>query len=70
MENDLVLAYDRRMRMFNLSVVLSAPAEKTIIGFHHRASARFSGQQRKRGSLAGLDGAVALRVDTFSLRDL
>ena len=30
---------------------------------------RFPGQQRKRGSLADLDGTVALRLDAFSLRD-
>ena len=30
---------------------------------------RFLGQQRQRGPLAGLDGAVALRADAFSVRD-
>ena len=30
---------------------------------------RFPGQQRQRGPLASLDGAVALRPDAFSVRD-
>src|SRR5690242_568939 len=30
---------------------------------------RFSGQQRQRGALAGLDGPVALCADALSLRD-
>ena len=30
---------------------------------------RFPWQQRKRGPLAGLDGALALRPNAFSLRD-
>jgi hypothetical protein len=30
---------------------------------------RFPWQQRKRRPLAGLDGAVALRPNAFSLRD-
>jgi len=33
------------------------------------AVVRFLGQQRQRGPLAGLDGAVALRADVFSMRD-
>jgi hypothetical protein len=33
------------------------------------AVVRFPGQQRQRGPLARLDGAVALRPDAFSVRD-
>jgi hypothetical protein len=31
MENDLIQAYDRRMRKFNLAVILSALAALTIL---------------------------------------
>ena len=30
---------------------------------------RFPGQQRQRGSLAGLDGTIALRLDALYVRD-
>jgi hypothetical protein len=30
---------------------------------------RFRGQQRQRGPLASLDGAVTLHLDAFSVRD-
>ena len=45
--------------MANRGVLQTNQAELAVV--------RFPGQQRKRGPLAGLDGAVALRPHAFSV---
>src|SRR5207249_10988160 len=59
---------ERRQRGRSVSLPV---ADRSVLQTNQADSAvvRFPGQQRQRGPVAGLDGAIALRPDAFSVRD-